>query len=274
MEKTTTNIVDNTSKTLSIQVSLNGLSFCAINSNNEIIAIEEQNFGLQLNPEQVLNKIKEVFNNNSILKENFKTIEVIYQNNLYTIVPKPVFDKDHIKDYLKYNIKVLENDFIACDELNQYDIVTVYIPYTNINNFFFDNFGSFTYKHSTTVLIDTLLFQEKNNDAISVFAHMNKRSFDLIIINKGKLMLANTFSYETKEDFLYYLMFSVEQLQLNPEEFLLQFLGDITKDNDCYTIAYKYIRNISFGQHSKKLVVNPDIKPFEPQQHFVLLSQF
>ncbi len=274
MEKTITNIVDNTSKTLSIQVSLNGLSFCTLNSEQEITAIEEENFGLQLNPEQVLDRVKNIFTHHPTLKENFESIEVIYQNDLYTLIPKPLFNEDYAKEYLKYNIKVFENDFIAHDMLNQHDIVTVYVPYTNINNFFFDNFGSFTYKHTATVLVDTLLSQEKNSDTTTVFAHMNKKSFDLIIISKGKLILGNTFTFETKEDFLYYLMFTTEQVNLNPEEFLLQFLGNITKNDDCYLIAHKYIRNINFGNHSEKLKISSEIQPFEPQQHFVLLSHF
>ncbi len=274
MVQTINNSTDNTSKTLSIQVSLNGLSFCTLDADHRIVAIEQDNFGIQLSPEQVLNKIKHTFDNNLALKENFKTIEVIYQNDLYTLVPKPLFNKDLTKEYLKYNIKVFENDFIAYDELEQHDIVTVYVPYANINNFFFDNFGSFTYKHSSTILTSTLLSQEKNNESISVFVNMNEKSFDLIIINRGKLILGNTYNHETKEDFLYYLMFATEQLKLNPEDFRLVFLGDIVKDSEYYTITHKYIRKVEFGSQSRKLKLSSDIPKIEPHEHFVLLSHF
>ncbi len=274
MVQTTSNTIDNISKKLSIQVSLNGLSFCTVDSNNQITAIEQENFGIRLTPEQVLDKIKYMFDRNQNLKESFTTIELIHQNDLYTIVPKPLFDEALLKDYLKYNVKVLQNDFIVYDELDQHDLITVYIPYTNINNFFFDTFGSFTYKHTNTVLANTLLTKEKNSESITVFANMSSIVFDLIIIDKGRLMLSNTFNYETKEDFLYYLMYATEQLNLNPEEFKLVFLGSITKDNEFYNIAYKYIRNISFGSLSQKSKFAPNITPFEPHQHFVLLSHF
>ncbi|MBQ0733005.1 DUF3822 family protein [Aquimarina celericrescens] len=275
MEQTTNNNIDNVLHTLSIQVSLNGLSFCTIDDHKHINAIEQDNFGIQLTPEQVLNKIKHTFDRNPALKGSFKTIEVIHQNNLYTIVPKALFDKNLLTDYLKYNIKLLENDFIAYDELDQHEIVTVYIPLTNINNFFFETFGSFTYKHTSTILISSLLSQEKNSDNVTVFANMNEKSFDLIIINRGKLILANSFNHESKEDFLYYLMFTTEQLQLNPEDFTLTFLGDIQKDSEYYTIAHKYIRNVDFGHHNGQEYKLPStIDPIEPHQHFVLLSHF
>ncbi|GAA4279054.1 DUF3822 family protein [Aquimarina mytili] len=274
MEQTTNNSIDYTSKTLSIQVSLNGLSFCTVDSDQQITAIEHDNFGIQLTPEQVLDKIKYTLDNNTVLKDDFKTIEVIYHNDLYTLVPKPLFNQDMAKEYLQYNIKVLENDFIAYDELDQHDIVTVYIPYANINNFFFDTFGSFTYKHANTILTNSLLTQQKNSEATTVFVNMSDKLFDVVIIKKGKLILENTFRYENKEDFLYYLMFTTEQTKLNPEEFMLVFLGDITKKSECFKIAHKYIRKITFGKYSRDLKISPTITPFEPHQHFTLLSHF
>lgn len=274
MVQTTNNIDSKVSKTLSIQVSLNGFSFCVTNEHQEIIAIEQDNFGLQLNPEQVLDKIKYLFDTNPILKTDFKAVEVIHQNDLYTLVPKALFNLNILQDYLKYNCKILENDFIAYDELDQHEIVTVYVPYTNINNFFFDNFGSFTYKHSSTILTSSLLLQEKNSDHTTVFANMNEKSFDLIVINKGKLTLINTFNYETKEDFLYYTLFTTEQLSINPEDFELIFLGNIKQESEYYKIAHKYVRNVSFGNYNQKKKVNTTIDSINSHQHFILLSHF
>ncbi|MBQ0740483.1 DUF3822 family protein, partial [Aquimarina celericrescens] len=89
--------------------------------------------------------------------------------------------------------------------------------------------------------------QEKNNISTTVFANINEISFDIVVISKGNLILSNTFPYQTKEDFLYYLMYTTEQLKLNPEEFKLVILGNLLKDSDFFKIAHKYIRNISFG---------------------------
>jgi hypothetical protein len=274
MVKTINKTIGNASKKLSIQVSLNGLSFCTVNTNNQITSIKHKTFGIQLTPKQVLDKIKHVFDHNYNLKETFDTIEVIYQNDLYTIVPKPLFSEELLNEYLRFNTKVLQNDFIAYDELSPHNMVTVYIPYTNINNFFFDTFGSFTYKHASSILINSLLTQEKNNESITVFANINDASFDIIVINKGNLILSNTHRYQTKEDFLYYLLYTTEQLQLNPEEFNLVFLGNISKDSEFYNIAYTYIRHISFGNFHRESQITKDVAYFEPHQHFVLLSHF
>jgi len=271
MVQTTNNPVNNTTYTLSIQVSLNGLSFCILNSEHKIIALEQDTFGIQLSPDQVLEKIKNIFDRNNF-KYTFESIEVIYQNDLYTFVPKALFNQELLKEYLQYSVKILETDFIAYDELDQHEIITVYIPYININNFFFETFGSFTYKHSSTILIDSILRKNKNNETTVVYAHMSSKYFEIIVIEKGKLILGNTYPYETKEDFLYYLMFTTEQLRLNPEEFQLFFLGNISKNSDYYEIARTYIRNVDFGKREHLIETSEAIKFFDTHQHFVLLS--
>ncbi|KAA1244699.1 DUF3822 family protein [Aquimarina sp. RZ0] len=268
------NISEITNYILSIQVSLNGLSFCVLNQENEVLVLDYDNFGIQLSPQQVLDKIKYTLDHHPKLKYEFSTIEIIYQNDLYTFVPKALFDPQLLNEYLSYNIKILDSDFIAYDELEQHDIVTVYIPYTNINNFFFETFGSFTFKHSSTILVDNILTKEKNNESILVYSHMNFKYFDLVVVNKGKLILSNSYIYENKDDFLYYLMFTAEQLRLNPEEFQLIFLGNISKNSDYYTIADKYIRNINFGHRNHTYKLPETMHTIEPHQHFVLLSHF
>ncbi len=260
--------------TLSIQVSLNGLSFCVSDTEGQIIFLNQDNFGIQLTPEQVLDKIKYALDHHPELQITINTIEIIYQNNLYAIVPKTLFDPNLLKEYLQFNIKILATDFIAYDEMDQHELVSVYIPYTNINNFFFETFGSFTYKHSTTVLIDSLLTKEKNNDRTTVYAHMGKKSFDLIVIKKGKLILCNSYRYETSEDFIYYLMFTAEQLGLNPEEFKLLFLGHIDKDSDCYTLAYTYVRHVDIGSRSDTVRLSDRFSDIATHEHFVILSHF
>ena len=80
-----------------------------------------------------------------------------------------------------------------------------------------------------------------------MYANIGENHFEILLVNKGKLTLYNTFEYSTKEDFIYYLLFTAEQLNLNPETLNLVLLGQVEKDDAFYKIAYKYIRNVSLG---------------------------
>ncbi len=240
-----------TNQQLSIQISLNGLSFSILDSSiNTITVLKQIEFDRKLNPIELLDKIKELFSTEVALQHDFENVTVIHSNELSTLVPKPLFNEDALADYLKFNSKILKTDYISFDEVIASESVCVYVPYVNINNYLFDKFGSFTFKHVSTVLIESILQLEKNSEDIKVYVNVSSNHFEIIILNKSKLIFYNTFEYTTKEDFIYYILFTAEQLNLNPEVFKLIFIGDVNKGDELYTITYNYVRHISFGERN------------------------
>lgn len=245
---------------LSIQLSLSGLSFCILNKDsNTIINLKELNFEKSLNPLELLDELKILLNKENILSKHFNSITIVHDNDLSTLVPKPLFNKNHLADYLKFNSKILKSDFIAYDPISENNSVNVYVPYININNYIFDKFGVFTFKHKSSVLIESILKIEKEATDTKVYTHVGLNHFEIIITEKGNLKLYNTLSYHTKEDFIYYILFTAEQLNLNPETLNLILLGDITENDTLYNVVYKYIRNVNFGnrQDNFKFTENP-----------------
>ena len=236
---------------LSIQLSLSGLSFCILNKDsNTIIEVKELRFEKRLNPFEVLDELKVLFENESTLNNSFTNVTIVHNNDLSALVPEALFNKNHVADYLKFNSKILKSDFIAYDSILENSSVNVYVPYININNYIYDKFGTFIFKHISSVLIESILRIEKASTTPKVYIHVSLNHFEIIIIKEGKLELYNTFVYNSKEDFIYYILFTAEQLNLNPETLNLVFIGDITEDDEIYNIAYKYIRNISFGNRN------------------------
>jgi hypothetical protein len=233
---------------LSIQLSLDGFSFCIYNTvSNKIEVLGSYEFVSKKNtPEKHLELVKEVFVEEPILKNSFKEVQVVHFNNLVAQVPQPFFDKENLPVYLNYTVKVLENDYITFDEVSNANLNNVYIPFVNINNFLLDQYGAFTFKHSSTVLIEKLLATYKNTDNSYVFINVMQQQFEIVVLINGKFQLYNFFNFSTKEDFIYYILFVAEQLNLNPEEFKIILMGDIEKESQLYDILYQYVRHISF----------------------------
>lgn len=258
---------------LSIQLSLSGLSFCILNSNsNTIECLRGIKFNEQLNPLAVLKELENLFKKESVLNNRFSNVTVIHDNELSTLVPNSLFNKNYLADYLKFNSKILKSDFIAFDAIPENNSVNVYVPYVNINNFIYDKFGAFTYKHVNSVLIASILQMEINNTGTKAYINVSTNHFEMVILEGNKLILANQFKYYTKEDFIYYILFTFEQLQLNTETLSLKFLGAIKLNDHLYKMAYKYIRDVSFGSR------NDQFKYLEQPQtdysNFTLLKSF
>ena len=269
-KKTINNNIEVTSKRkLSIQFSLDGFSFCTTNTNNEVLEFSSYTFSKTKNsPELVLEKLQDIFKKEKSLQYDFETVTVIHQNNLNTLVPNEYFKEDALKSYLKYSIKTIATDLITFDELDFMNSKNVYVPYVNINNFLFQNFGEFEYKHYSSVLLEKL-FSIASND-ICCYIHVSKSTFDIVIIKNSNLQFFNIFEYRTKEDFMYYVLFTLEQLELSTEETLVSVLGDIEEDSDLFRLMYTYIRNIDFLS-SKNAVFNNQ-KEISKHSNFILLG--
>jgi len=269
-KKTINKNIEVTSKRkLSIQFSLDGFSFCTTNTHNEVIEFSSYTFSKTKNsPELVLEKLQDIFKKEKSLQYDFETVTVIHQNNLNTLVPNEYFKKDALKSYLKYSIKTIATDLITFDELDFMNSKNVYVPYVNINNFLFQNFGEFEYKHYSSVLLEKL-FSIATND-ICCYIHVSKSTFDIVIIKNSNLQFFNIFEYKTKEDFMYYVLFTLEQLDLSTEETLVSILGDMEEDSDLFRLMYTYIRNIDFLS-SKNAVFNNQ-KEISKHSNFILLG--
>jgi len=259
--KNNNSIQDLSNKELSIQISLNGLSFCILNTDtNTITMLKNIAIVKKQTPSDLLDTLKHLFKTELSLHEEFNKVTVIHVNELSTLVPKALFNENAIADYLKLNTKILKNDFITFDELFINDSVNVYVPYININNYIYETFGSFEYKHFSSILIEQILSIEKHSKTAKLYINVSKTHFEIIAIDSGALILYNSFNYNTTEDFIYYILFTVEQLNYNPELIDLIFIGDISKEHELYKVVYKYIRNIGFGNRydSYKYIESPN----------------
>ena len=258
---------------MSIQVSLDGLSFCTLNTvEKEVVFYNKVRLQQQLDPIKLLAEIEEIFETNKSLDE-VKQVKLIFDNALYSLVPANLFKEENASDYLKFNTKILKTDFISHEEIGNTGIVNVYIPYTNIINFFFEKFGEFEYQHLNTILVENLLKLPKV-DRPQIFAHVKNKQFDLVVIENGQLLLCNSFSFTEKEDFLYYILFTAEQLNLKPDEVRLYLLGAISKASPLFKIAFEYIKYVELLEINFDLQKNEKLKGLYELEEYILLKSF
>ena len=255
---------------LSIQAGLSGLSFFVLDRFSKIIVdVIVENFSKQQTPDQLLKAVKTAFNRNDSLKQSFSKVQIIHDNEMQTLVPSALFEEAHLSDYLKYNTKIFKTDFITYDVIQNKDAMLVYIPFVNVNNYIFERFGSFEYKHSATVLIDKILQLEKNNNQKKLYINIQQTHFELIALDGNSFKLFNRFEYKTREDFVYYILFTAEQLDFNPENFKCILMGAVEDNDELFSIAYKYIRHVSLLPIS-----NMRYNQNNSTQNFTLLNSF
>ncbi|MGV6832284.1 MAG: DUF3822 family protein [bacterium] len=242
----TINISQQDKYKLSIQVSLNGLSFCILDTRTNCITTNYSiSFNSKANPTILLDKLKNELNTNERLQLDFSSVAVIHNNELATLVPNELFTEDHLADYLKFNAAILQTDYITFDQIDELDVKNVYVPFINVNNYIFEQFGSFEYYHQHSLLLSYFVPLAFKNVESSVYINIGQDLFEMLAYENKKLTFINKFEFHSKEDFIYYVMFSLEQLELDPEKVAVYITGLHNENKELFDIAYKYIRNVS-----------------------------
>lgn len=266
-----TDITTKKYRKLVMKVSQTGFSFCCIDTiTHRVTLLKEISFEKFVKG-NTTDYYWNAFVDNPELTRQYDDFLILHENNLNTFVPKALFDEDYLGSYLQYNTQVFETDFFDFDEISGYDMCNVYIPYVNINNFLIDQFGSFTYKGANSVLVKSLLDLSRNIEEKQVYAHFSEKHFELVVTQNQKLILYNSFNYSVKEDFLYFLLFTAEQLALNPETFKLHLLGRISENDEYFKMAYKYVRHVQMLDVSD-IASRTGLTDDECRKHFILLQ--
>ena len=264
-----------TSFQLIIQIGIDGV-LLAVNEKDKhkYIAFENYTFQDIYNFDAIEDLLDELLKESKLLNHKYKTVTCSIINNLSTVVPNALFEADSIRKYLKFNSTLEGNEFIIANDLNSIESKNIFALPFNLKVKLDSLFNNTRYHHFSSGLIDSILVQNKNQTSKKLFVHVQSTHFEAIVVDGNKLLFYNTFNHHSAEDFIYYLLFVCEQLQLNPEKVELVFLGEIVKESAIYAIAQKYIRNIKFGERADNADYSYQLQNLPKHFYFTLFNNY
>tara|TARA_B100000768_G_scaffold179277_1_gene196637 strand:+ start:2165 stop:2971 length:807 start_codon:yes stop_codon:yes gene_type:complete len=231
------------STNLLIKLGYNIIDLILSDSTGIVIQYVQKEFSEKLSPEKLLKKLDLIINESVINISSVIGVKLIVLNKLSTLVPRNLFDENLSLDYLKFNSKLLKNDYAAYDLIEEIGAVNVFLPFVNVNNYLIEQFGSFNYYHYSTILIKKLLKYSTNKDT-SVYVNIQLNDFQILIFKNKNLQYYNNFEFKEKEDILYFTLFVMEQNKIDNIKTKLLLLGNINEESDTYLLLSKFIKNI------------------------------
>ena len=231
---------------LSILIRQDGFSF--LNYKESLNREELLHFNLGENqsktPENLLSLISQEIDKDFIEANAIENLHICYHHSLFGLCPTTYFDEKSASDIIKYNTKILPGDYLASDEIKEANLTITYIPFNNINNYFIDLVGTFDYQHLLESLIKINIELDQERERMLVYVEAN--CISLSVFQGKKLIMANSFNYQTQEDLAYYILFCIEQTKLDREEMILLIFGKLEKSNKAYGYLYNYIKHVDF----------------------------
>lgn len=261
---------ENSFHKLSIQVGLDGLSFCVLDTLSNSLALSHSvRFKQEVSPFELHRELRDSFMGQGVLEYAFSEVVAIHRNALFALVPQPLFDPEHLAGYLKFNARIEASDHLDYDRLEALDLVNVYVPFANVNNYIYDLFGEFEFRHSGTVLLESLLKLPSSRQGTLGYLHLSGTQMDLAIFANRKLLFFNSFTVSEPSEVIYYLLFSLEQLGLDPADTRIRLVGEVSEGDPVYEQCTEFLEQVSLLLPSETVALSP---PPPPGIDFTLIS--
>lgn len=233
---------------LSIQLAPDGFSFCIFNPElNKFLSIEHVKFSESADDTEYIKKFDQKINSNEWLSLPYKTVKILFESSTSTLIPASLYNENDKDLYAKFNFSLPETHICLNDHIKSIDAFLIYTISEKLNIKIHQLFSNQNLISGSANLIEALLINYKNiGTGKRMFVNVKTTFLDVVIIEEKQVLFFNTFAYKSVEDFMYYVIFVIEQLNLNPEYIDLTFSGVIDKKSKLFETAYTYIRNIRF----------------------------
>ena len=203
-----------------------------------------------------------------------KNIKVCLIDKLYTLIPIALFDEEELETYLKFNHNISSSQELhySFDKVEGCDAVIVYAIPKIIQNLLKKELPNHSISHFAYPLMESAILEKGKQKRLRL--HIQQQRFDIMLFQNEALKFLNSFSYQTKEDFIYFLLYVMEQLKLDREEIEVELYGEFEENSALFEMLHKYIRNLKVIGRPKSLSYSAVLSEIPPQYYHNLFNQY
>lgn len=230
---------------LSIQVGLDGFSFCILDVHRHTYILF-RHIPLIVGKLQFLSgKIESVFDQEEILNASYQSVSVTYSTNKATLVPTEYAEPDFGLKAARLTNELSRTEEVRTDELPGFGYQLAYNYPKDLMTLFKRKYTDFKFIHKSVPLLASLVAQ-RNEKKNTLLIHFEKKYIRIIALKGTEITLYNCFYFKNESDFLYYTLNCCHSLQLDAERDEFMIGGYVADDSAYVRQLKKYISTIQF----------------------------
>lgn len=200
-------------------------------------------------------------------------VRLAVQNRSFTLLPAALFRLGDEETYLRLHYH-LES---AQESPHHYehpglDMVSVFAAEKSISGWLHTTYPTGRLLHQTSALIEGVIHQSKQSAPRKLYVHVTPQELTLVAVHGKRLEYCNVFPFSSPEDFIYYTILVMQELQLNPDQDEVLVWGDLLPDSELFTILRKYVRHVRFGARPFDLAYSYRLNDAFDYRYFELYS--
>jgi hypothetical protein len=182
-------------------------------------------------------------------RKKYEHVYINYFTHQFTLCPAALYSSENNRSMLEFNTGSVSNQLVLANDINT-DIKLIYAVDEALKSAVDQVFPHHQLRHSLTVLAKLALAEEELvNEQLTLALHDNH--IQVIVKKDHQLVLANQYPAKTQEDTLYYVLFILEQYQLNPLTANITVTGNVDSNSEMITSLKKYIKNVHLALGNK-----------------------
>jgi len=260
------------SEVLVLTLSYNGFELAEFSKAPYIITkIADLNFTHAIKDVQEMNNyLIQFISEHNLNKQHFQQILINWVGNHFTLLPTSFYEPEKARDLLEFNIGKNPEESVITNDVE--DIKLVYSIPNEIKSTLDRLFPSHNLKHIgySTVKLFFNHFQLKNAE---LFLNIHNGQTEIVIKKDKKPLLYNVFNTLSDEDILYYLLFSVEQFNLNPNSVKVAIAANRETSDTLFSAIKKYIRNVEYAVSDKLIIKKEELEKLPHHYYFTTLNR-
>ncbi len=169
----------------------------------------------------------------------------------YTLLPRPAFRPELQDAYWKLNFSNAPAEPLAHDDVRLTDIVNLYaLPkqYAEIA----DNYPQLSLRpiHRQSIQTTMAVMRNKQDNNRQLFIHLMENSFDVLLLDRGSVVLCNTYANRNDDELLYFALNVFNQMKLDPYATEVRIAG--SDDGHEQALFSKYVENVVLAEQLQR----------------------
>lgn len=261
---------------LSLQIGHDYFIACATKvKSGQISGVASQSFKGELKHDFHSSAFIETLKNCPLkISKKYASVSISISNLNFSIIPKALFDLKELNHYVQLNSSPGATYEYLHSTLKNNGIVIGFAIPKDLKAWIDKVFPNANIHHEIGVSIGASMRDYNSLSSSRLILNVHYDHFDFIYMKEGKLNFANSFAYESDEDFLYFTLFTCEQLGINPHEIQTFLLGNLKRGGSLHQLLFQYIKNLEFGQINKNIKITSGLAGLPKHSFYNTFNQY
>ncbi|WP_414617564.1 DUF3822 family protein [Dyadobacter sp. 32] len=267
--------------TLCIEIDERRIRFCIVrDADMECIWLEDYNFDAVLSQGEIFDKLKRIFTGHVLWSSNhWKNVRIAINSHAFSLIPSVIFENDAAPSYLTFALgrAVYDGEKVLYHELPLVHAFNVFSIPTTWYDWFVAHFGSsdISFYHLTSpLIIGALVSHAEYQELKMVSLYLEKDYFTLIVTEGQQLVFCNRFKFLQPQELAYIVLFTLNELNMLPEEVKMLCYGDVSLSSDVFTELGRFFPNLQLGAGPKTLRYSKQCGDIPGHRYFGLFNTY